>query len=242
MHHRAGKRPVRPGLQDQRDIRLLHRLVAIDIDDSNLRPTLLPRPDRVGHDVDLRRDRIGPPDHDEIGFRHLARIGPGEAAGAGDIAGPRRVGADRVELAGVLLGVAQPMDAVALHQPHGAGVEIRPHRLSAVLRLGLEELLGDDVERLVPADPLQGALALFAFADKRVEQSVGIVNPLGVAGDLGADDARRVVVVLGAVDAPDRRRVDQLDLERAGRRTVVRAGRKRGAVSERSIHRGKPRR
>ena len=47
---------------------------------------------------------------------------------------------------------------------------------------------------------------------------------LGVARDLGADDSGRVVLIRGAADAPDAHAVDALDLERAGRGAVVRAG------------------
>ena len=99
MHHRAGERRVGAGLEAEADIGLLHRLVAVDVDDRDPRPALLPRADRVGHDVDLGRDRVGAPDDDEVGLRHLARVGPGEPARCRRIAGLGRIGADRVELA-----------------------------------------------------------------------------------------------------------------------------------------------
>src|SRR5215831_16759574 len=47
---------------------------------------------------------------------------------------------------------------------------------------------------------------------------------LGVARDLGADHPGCVVVVLGAPHAADRAFVEELNLERASRRTVVRTG------------------
>ena len=129
--------------------------------------------------------------------------GPRSAPVPIDAAGPGEIGADRVEEAGIFLGVAQPLDAVALHQPHRAGVEIGPDRLAAVLLLGLDELLGDEVERGLPAGLLPAALALGAGADQRLQQAVGMVDALGIARDLGADDAGRVAVVLGAVHAAD---------------------------------------
>ena len=52
-----------------------------------------------------------------------------------------------------------------------------------------------------------------------------MMDALGIARDLGADDAGRVAVVLGAVDAADAVRSEQLDVERAGRRAIMRAGR-----------------
>src|SRR5262249_21036131 len=67
--------------------------------------------------------------------------------------------------------------------------------------------------------------ALRPGPEKGVEQAVGIVHPLGVAGDLGADDAGRVAVLGGAIDPADAAPVDDLDLERAGRGAVMRAGR-----------------
>ena len=51
------------------------------------------------------------------------------------------------------------------------------------------------------------------------------MHALGVARDLGADDARRVAVVLGAVQTADAVAAEELDIERAGRRAVVRTGR-----------------
>src|SRR5277367_6027940 len=49
-------------------------------------------------------------------------------------------------------GLTQPVDAVALHEPHGAGVVIGPHRFGAVFLFGAQELLGDQVECVVPRD------------------------------------------------------------------------------------------
>ncbi len=138
--------------------------VVVDVDDDDLRAAFLAGADRVGHDIDLRGHRIGAPDHDAIGLRHLARIGAAQRAGAHDIAGPGEIGADRAEEAGIFLGVAQPLDAVALHQPHRAGIEIGPDRLAAEALLGLEEFFGDEVERRFPARLLPAALALGAGA------------------------------------------------------------------------------
>src|SRR5690606_29485069 len=89
----------------------------------------------------------------------------------------------------------------------------------------LEKLLGNEVECGFPARFLPVALALGAGADQRLQQPVGMMNPLGIARDLGADDAGRVVVALGAMDATDGALVDDLDVERTGRRAVMRARR-----------------
>ena len=70
--------------------------------------------------------------------------------------------------------------------------------------------------------------ALLADPDERLGQAVGMVHPLGVAGDLGADHAVRIGVALEPVHAADPRRREPLDGERAGARAVVRAGRVEG--------------
>ena len=121
--------------------------------------------------------------------------------------------------------MAQPFDAVALHQPHRAGIVVGPDRLAAVLRLRRSEFFGDEVERRLPARLLPCPLAFGAGAHQRLQQAVGMMDALGIARDLGADDAGRVAVVLGAMDAADAVRAEDLDVERAGRRAVVRTGR-----------------
>ena len=68
------------------------------------------------------------------------------------------------------------------------------------------------------------------------------MDALGVARDLGADDARRVALALGAMDAPDPRAVDHFDLESADRGAIVRADGRTpddvaGRADERGIHR-----
>src|SRR5690606_36122851 len=122
------------------------------------------------------------PDDDAVGLRHLARIGADEPAGPGEIAGPCKVGADRVELSGVAHGMAQAVDRVALHEPHGAGVEIGPDGLAAVALLGPGERLGDHVERIVPADFLPRAGALLTPPAERLREPFRMVEALGVAG------------------------------------------------------------
>src|SRR5262249_53859381 len=81
------------------------------------------------------------------------------------------------------------------------------------------------IERVVPGDGLPIARPLVALAAQRLGEPAGMVHAFRVARDLGADHARRVGVVGGAADAPDGASIEHLDLERAGGRTVVRAGR-----------------
>src|SRR5690606_4307052 len=125
---------------------------AIDVDDDELGAAFLAGPHRVGHHVDLGVDRIGPPDHDAVGLRHLFGVRPGEQPGARDIAWPRSARADRVVLVRVAAGVAQPVDAVAMHVAHGARVVVGPDALRTVRLFDLAEARDDAFHRLVPAD------------------------------------------------------------------------------------------
>ena len=224
MHHRAGERAVGAGLHQHRQIGLLHGAVHIDVDRGDLGAALFARAHRMRHHIDLRVDRVGAPDHHQIGLRHFARIGARYLAGAGGKTGIGRVDANGGMKAGIFLGVAQPVDAVAHDEAHGAGIVIRPDALRAVTLLGFEKILGDDIERVVPGDLPEFARALVADALHRMQQALGVVLALGVARDLGADHAGGVVVILGAMQAPDGVRVDQFDFERAGRRAIVRTG------------------
>ena len=51
-----------------------------------------------------------------------------------------------------------------------------------------------------------------------------MMDALGVARDLGADDARGVGLLLGTPHPADAAAFDHLDVERAGRRAIVRTG------------------
>jgi hypothetical protein len=128
--------------------------------------------------------------------------------------------------------MAQTVDAVAHHEAHRAGIEIRPDRLCTVARFGFQEFFRNDVERVVPADRLERALALRALSAQRLRQAVRMMDAIRIARDLGADYARGIGVLLGATHAPDPRAVMHLDFQRAGRGTIVRTG--RGADRERS--------
>ena len=118
----------------------------------------------------------------------------------------------------------EAIDAVAHHEAHRAGIVIGPDRLRAELALGRIEARGDLVERLVPGDARELAGALRPGAAHRIEQPLGMMDALGVARDLGADDAGRVGLLFRAADPADGAAVDHLDVERAGRRAVMRTG------------------
>ena len=223
VHHCAGERPVGARLHQERHVGLLHGGVLVDVDGDDLGAALLARLHRMGHHVDLRMDRVRAPDHDAVGDRHLARIGAAQMARAGHVAGPAHRRADGGILAGILLHVAQAVDAVAHHVAHGAGIIIGPDGLGAEVPLRLQELFGHDVERLVPGNPLELARTLRAGALHGVEQPVRVVDALRIARHLRADHSGRVAVALRPMHAADRAPVDHLHLEGADGGAIVRA-------------------
>jgi hypothetical protein len=222
VHDAAGERSVGAGAQRQVHVRGLRGPRPVGIDDDEPRPPLLPGAGDVGHQVDVGVDRVAAPDDDEIRvLGHLGRRHPPAPPVPGLEAGVGERHADRALEARVALGVGEALDPVALHEAHRAGVPVGPDRLGPVAALGGEERLGDPVQRLVPADPGEVPRALGARAHQRVREPVGVVEALAVAGDLGADHARRVGDALAAPDLAEAAVGQPLDLQRADRRAVV---------------------
>ena len=223
VHHRAGERAVGPGLELQRQVRLPHRLGRIDVDRDDLGAMLFAGARRVGHQIDLGRGGVGAPDDDDLGLRHFRWRNAGHAPRSRDVAGPGDADADVAEKAGISLDVGQAVDAVAHHEAHRAGVEIGPDAFGAAFALGLQERLGDAVERLVPGDRDKLRRAFRADAPQGPREPVGVMDALGIARHFRAHDALGVGMVGGAMHAPDAVSADHLDVERAHRRAVVRA-------------------
>ena len=224
IHDGERQRGVGARPQHNRHIRLLDRRRAVDIDHDELRATRLAGASHVRHDVDLGRDRVGAPHDDEVGIRHLARIGPQKLANAGEPARLGRRHADRGLLPRIAHGVAQAIEAIALQHTHVATGVIGPDGLRARALGDACETFRDLVERVVPVDRLEHAVALGALAPKRVEQPMRMLEPLGIARDLGAYDPQRVAVVARPCDPPDAAVGQQGHLERTGARTIVGAG------------------
>ena len=74
------------------------------------------------------------------------------------------------------------MDAVALDQAHGAGVEIRPDRFGTVAGREPQEVLGHRVERLVPVDAAE-----LAAACRRVMEAQGLTKLSAVVVEAAAN-------------------------------------------------------
>ena len=63
--------------------------------------------------------------------------------------------------------------AAAVQESHGARVAVRQNRFGAVLVGDLSQPRGDGIQRFVPGNPLEFALAFRANALLRIEQPVG---------------------------------------------------------------------
>ena len=216
---------IAAGLEDQRQVGLLDGGRAVDVDHHQLGAALLACPRHVRHDVDLGGDGIGAPHHDEVGVLHLARIGPDQLADAGQPAQLGRRHADGGLLARIAHDVAQAVEAIALQDAHVAAGVVRPDRLRPRALGDAREVFRDLVQRRIPADRLE--LDRRPSAPLRrsgVQQPVRVLDPLGVAGDLGAHHAQGVAVVARARDAPDAAVGQHRHLQRAGARAIVRAG------------------
>src|SRR6185437_6458433 len=97
--------------------------------------------------------------------------------------GVRERRADGGEFARPAHRVAKPVDPVALHEAHCAGVVIWPDRLLAVLLLGASQALCDLVERVLPGNRLEGGEtdALLADPAERLGEALRMMLTLGVA-------------------------------------------------------------
>jgi hypothetical protein len=69
-----------------------------------------------------------------------------------------------------------------------------------------------------------------------MKQAIRVMNALGIARDLFANDAQRVAILLGTPDAADGVGIEKLDLERAGRGAIMRADRNAGLDVRANVH------
>ncbi len=223
MHERAGQSGIGARLEREVQVRRRRRAGAIGIDHDQPGAARFAGGLHMGHDMNMGRHRIAAPDDQQIGRAHGQRIGAAAIAVPGAPAGHGQGRAERGVHAAVALDVAQAVDAVALHMAHGAGIVIRPDAFAAKAPFGVEERLGDALQRLVPADRLELSGALRAAAQQGPAEARGMVVALGVAGDLGADHAGGIGVGGAAAHLAQMRAVALLDLERTRARTIMRA-------------------
>ena len=132
--------------------------------------------------------------------------------------------------------MTEPVDAVAHHVAHGAGVEIGPDGGGAVFSLGLQHGFRRLGHGVIPRDALELARALGALPLQGMQQPVRMVDALGIAPDLLADHAQRVGILLGTPHPADGAFVEDLHLERAGGGAVMRADRDAGLDVGQDVH------
>ena len=77
VHDGTSERTIGSRLHQHRQVRLVHGAVHVDVHNGDFRAAFFARAHRMLHDVDLGIDRIGAPDHDQVGLGHFARIDPG---------------------------------------------------------------------------------------------------------------------------------------------------------------------
>ncbi len=198
---------------------------------------LSPRPK-----MHARGDGVAAPEDDELRLLGELHV-DAHARAQGDLV-PCRAGrcADRaIQQAGTEPVEESLRHRFSLHQPHRSGVAVRQDLLR-VLRRQRGQALRDRCERLLPADSLEAPFPFPADAAQRMQQSVGVIGPLGVARDLGTEHAGGRTV-FGRSGHLERNAVLDVHLERAGVRAIVRAGalddrldRRRGGGLRRAVH------
>ena len=226
VHDRASQRAIGAGAQHQELVGLGRRRVQIRVDDYQSGAAFAPRSGHVMHDIDLGMNRVTAPHHDQVAVRHRARVGTAFHPGTGEPAGVGQGNAKGRMLPRGFQPVAKQLDAVALHQTHGAGIVIGPQGFAAVSLSGQHELLGYLIERLFPANRLESpdTLPSVPTSAQGLPETVGMVNTLAVTRDLGAHHPGGIVVGARADDPADSIGIEQFDLQRAGAGTIVRAG------------------
>src|SRR5205823_272722 len=127
-------------------------------------------------------------------------------------------------LARIAHGVAQALDPVALHESHGAGIEIGPNGFRTVALRRAREGFGDNIERIVPGDRRKRLTpaAFLSDAPQRCGEPQRMVLAFGVTRDFGANHTGRVRIAFSAVNSPDRPLIEPLYFERAGARAIMR--------------------
>ena len=223
LHHRERERAVGAGQRGEVEVALLRGVGAARVDAHQAGAAPL-RLLQVAPAVQVGDHRVGPPDEDQAGLGGGLGVGAEHGAHGGPPAVRAGGGADRAFEQGRAEAVEEaPIQALALHQAHGAAVAVGQDR-ARVLGGDVAVFRRDGVERLVPGDALEAALALAPHPLHRMQQAAPGIHALEVVGDLGAQRAVGEGHVGRAADL-HRAAVGDRDLHRAGVGAVVRAGR-----------------
>jgi hypothetical protein len=138
--------------------------------------------------MEVGDDAVGAPEEDQPRIDDIFRVEADARADRRPIAHCTRAGTDRP----VELCRAETVKEAAVHRPITqqtgvAGVAVRNDRLGATFSGDAAQALGNGGQCLFPGDALEAcAGTLGADPAQRVQQAVGMINALGVEGDLGA--------------------------------------------------------
>src|SRR5690606_7202560 len=102
--------------------------------------------------------------------------------------------------------------------------------------LHLEKARGDLIQGFIPGNLLPLPCPLWTDTAHGVQQTIGVMDTLGVASDLFADHASRIGIILGTAHAADCAVRQDVDIEGTDRRTVVRADGADGAKRAEVVH------
>ena len=199
----------------------LRRKTPVGIDGDHLGALALRRL-HAAPKVEVRHDRVRAPEDDQSCLVEAFRVHADRRAERGLQAVLARGRAERaIELRRAELVEEPAVHRAVLHHAHRAGVARGQDGLG-ILGRGRLQLRRDLIERLVPGDALELALALLADPLHRVLQAIGRIGALEVVRNLGADRALgerclRVALDLGRLAPLHRHK------HRAGVGAVVRA-------------------
>ena len=188
MHDAVRERRVRSGQKRDVLMTLFRRRASIRIDGDDARAA----PFRFLHarpQMQIRRDRIAAPDHDQPAVLELLEVHPDRCA---DDRYPSRFACSRANRA-VEERCAQPMEKSAIHrltlnETHRPAIAVRHDRLRAVRRFDDgSEALCDFVQRFIPRNAREASFAFAADTAHRVQNAIGRVRAIEVTRDFRAE-------------------------------------------------------
>ena len=196
------------------------RAVGIDGDDACALPSGL---GNARPEVQVRGDRIGAPEHDQLRIAKMFDVGADLGTDHGVVAGPACARTQHT------LGERRPQPVEetprqpeVVDEAERARIGVGQDRLRIVAG-DLGQAPGDGVQRFIPADANELATPGAFLADPfhRVEQAVRVVGALQIARDLGAQNAGRTRMIRIPAHAGGDALLD-CDEHGAGVRTIMR--------------------
>ena len=219
MHQAQGQGRVRAGFDHQVPVRAAGGPVAIRIDGHDP-GAVFSRPGEKGPGMEIGRQGVAAPDHDQVGMNGALDIGAGHIPEAGGKTLVRRRAADGSQQFRRPQFVEKCMTAMEIHQAHGAGVGVRQDGFGAELIDDRLVATRDFPQRPVPGNPLKPPGSLGAGPFQRMQDTQGGGQALRVILHLDTDRSpgERMFRVPGHGNDPA---VFHADHQAAGIRTVM---------------------